>query len=483
MPPSNSLDSRSKLRQQMHPQTSPSPLEGPPDTLTVSQLNHMARQVLESHFDFVWIEGEISNLATPGSGHWYFSLKDENAQVRCAMFRNRNARVRFRPENGQHLRLRARVSLYEGRGEFQLIVEYMEDAGAGALQRAFDALKAKLQGEGLFDAERKRALPAYPGRIAIVSSRSGAALRDIITVFNRRFPGIYLGLFPVTVQGETAAKEMCDALASMSACGDFDAVIVTRGGGSAEDLWAFNDENLARAIAACPIPVVSAVGHEIDFTIADFVADQRAPTPSAAAELLSPDQRELAATLLALEHDLSRRFRRRLAMHASELKALRRQLRHPGDHLREQAQRLDELELRLQRSWQLGLTHRKHRLATARSRLGHASPGLALSRYRQSLAYVAGRAQVAAEQGLARARHGLALGSGRLNALSPLNTLERGFALVTDSSGDLITRPEAVKVGDRIITRFSHGTLASDVREINPEGSPTESGEQPDGKD
>ena len=472
MPSSNSLDSSLDSPDSTH-------LQAPPETLSVSQLNRQAKRVLESHFDYVWVEGELSNLATPGSGHWYFTLKDDNAQVRCAMFRNRNQRIRFRPENGQHLRLRARVSLYEGRGEFQLIVEHMEEAGAGALQRAFEVLKAKLAGEGLFDAERKRPLPAFPERVAIVSSRTGAALRDIITVFKRRFPGIYLGLFPVSVQGATAAPGMCEALADIARCGDFDAIIVTRGGGSAEDLWAFNDETLARAIAASAIPVVSAVGHEIDFTIADFVADRRAPTPSAAAELLSPDQRELAATMLALEHDLARRFRRHLRWYAERLAGLRRQLRHPGERLREQAQRLDELELRLRRGLEQRMDQRRRRLATAQAGLRHQSPAQALARYRQTMNYLGTRAAAALKQRLADSRHALALGSARLNSLSPLNTLERGYALVTDTAGRLVTQPSQVNVGDRITTRFSSGTLASEVLEIQP-GEQRRNGQNPD---
>ena len=465
MPPSNSFDSPAS-----------SALGEPPETFTVSQLNRLAKRVLESHFDFVWIEGELSNLATPGSGHWYFSLKDASAQVRCAMFRNRNQRVRFRPENGQQIRLRARVSLYEGRGEFQLIVEHMEEAGAGALQRAFEALKAKLAAEGLFDADRKRPLPAFPGRIAIVSSRTGAALRDVITVFRRRFPGIYLGLFPTSVQGATAAAEICQALEDVFAAGDFDAVLVTRGGGSAEDLWAFNDEQLARTIAASPIPVVSAVGHEIDFTIADFAADHRAPTPSAAAELLSPDQRELAGALLALEQDIARRIRRHLKHLGSELAGLGRQIRHPGERLREQAQRLDDLELRLDRAWQLGQTHRRHRLANRQLALQHQAPERALARYREQLHLLARRGSAALNQRIGSSRHALSLGSARLNSLSPLNTLDRGYALVAGQDGQLVTSPDAVSVGDRIRTRFSNGTIDSEVLavEVTPPGGKTE---------
>jgi exodeoxyribonuclease VII large subunit len=393
MPPANPVDTGNRS----------------PETLTVSQLNHLAKRLLESHFDYLWVEGELSNLATPASGHWYFTLKDDRAQVRCAMFKNRNQRLRTRPENGQLIRLRGRVSLYEGRGEFQLIVEHLEEAGAGDLQRAFEALKLKLQNEGLFEPERKRELPGYPSHIAIVSSRSGAAVRDIITVFGRRFPAIRLSLFPVPVQGEGAADQMIAALDKIYAMEAHDAIILARGGGSAEDLWAFNDENLARKIAESPAPLVSAVGHEIDFTIADFVADRRAPTPSAAAEMLSPDQREVADRLLALELNLARQFRRQLQYVAAVLAGLRARLRHPGERLREQAQRLDDLELRLRRGLAVGMRHNRHDLAVLASRLQGASPRMQLQQIRMSLRHASERALQALRQHLARQRHALAL--------------------------------------------------------------------------
>ena len=291
-------------------------------------------------------------------------------------------------------------------------------------------------------------------------------------MFGRRFPAIYLGLFPVSVQGANAASEICAALADVAECGDFDAVIVARGGGSAEDLQAFNDEALARAIAACPVPVVSAVGHETDFTIADFVSDRRAPTPSAAAELLSPDQRELAGTMLALEHELARRLRRQLQWYGTRLTGLRRQLRHPGDRLREQAQRLDDLEWRLRRSFKQQLRERQHRLAGARTQLRHCSPAVALGRHRQALGYLGGRASAALKQRLAHGRHALALSSARLNSLSPLNTLERGYTLVTDAAGRLVTEPTAVSIGERVTTRFSRGSFVSEVLEIGEQDGP-----------
>lgn len=441
------------------------------ETLTVSQLNRLAKRLLESHFDYVWIEGEISNLATPASGHWYFTLKDDRAQVRCAMFRNRNQLLRTRPENGQMLRLRARVSLYEGRGEFQLIVEHLEDAGAGALQKAFEALKLKLQNEGLFAAERKRDLPAFPGRVAIVSSRSGAALRDLVTVFGRRFPAIELDLFPVPVQGQDAPEKIVAALDCIYGIEGYDAVVLARGGGSAEDLWAFNDEALARKIAESPVPLVSAVGHEIDFTIADFVADRRAPTPSAAAEMLSPDQRELAARLLGLENNLARQFRRLLKYLEARLAGLRGQLRHPGEKLREQAQRLDDLELRMRRALAAGLRHRGHDVAVAASGLQAVSPAARLQQLRLSLAHLSTRSRRALNQQLARQRHVLELLSARLDSLGPVRTLERGYAIVQDSEGNLVKSASQLSAGDVIRTRLGQGSISSEVLETREEDS------------
>ncbi len=435
------------------------------ETLTVSQLNRMAKRLLESHFDYLWIEGELSNLATPASGHWYFTLKDDKAQVRCAMFRNANQRLRMRPQNGQLVRVRARVSLYEGRGEFQLIVEFLEEAGAGALQRAFEALKLKLQNEGLFAPERKRPLPPFPGRVAIVSSRSGAAVRDVITVFGRRFPAIELSLFPVPVQGAEAAPAMCEALETIYESPNFDAIVLTRGGGSAEDLWAFNDETLARKIADSPIPLVCAVGHEIDFTIAEFVADRRAPTPSAAAEMLSPDQRDVAGQLLGVEQALSRQFRRHLKFLATHVSAVAARLRHPGDRLREQSQRLDDLDLRLRRAQRERLQRQRHDIAVFAHRLQALSPAARIDKMKLSLSGLAGRAGRAVRQGLGTSRDALALQTARLNSLSPERTLERGYAIVLDAEGRLVQAATQVAKGDVITTRLGQGELTSEVLE------------------
>lgn len=290
----------------------PNPLSTERDILSVSQLNRASKDLLETYLPLLWVEGEVSNLAQPSSGHWYFTLKDARAQVRCAMFKNRNQLVRFCPEGGQKILVRARVSLYEGRGEYQLLIEHMEPTGFGDLQRQFELLKHKLQNEGLFAQEHKRALPAWPKRLGIVTSPTGAALQDILQVLQRRFPALPVLLLPVAVQGTGAAGQIAAAIRRANAEKLCDVLIVGRGGGSLEDLWAFNEEIVARAIYASDIPVVSAVGHEVDFTIADFTADMRAPTPSAAAELISPNQLEVAQKLDQLQRALLRHMQQHL---------------------------------------------------------------------------------------------------------------------------------------------------------------------------
>lgn len=446
----------------------------PPAALTVSQLNRQARSLLESHFDFVWVEGEISNFAAPSSGHWYFSLKDGNAQVRCAMFRGRNQRLRFSPGNGDHVRLRCRVSLYEGRGEFQLIVEHMEQAGAGALQAAFERLKAKLLAEGLFEQERKKPLPESISHLGVITSPTGAAIHDILTVLKRRCPAIEVSILPVAVQGEGAAREIADAIERANrwqAEGkiDLDALIVGRGGGSLEDLWAFNEEVVARAIAASELPIVSAVGHEVDFSIADMAADHRAPTPSAAAEMLSPDQREQLQRLQKLEADLVRLIRRKLADAQTRLDHLRARLKHPGAQLREQSQRLDELEQRLILAQKNLLAKKRGELALLESRLQANSPLPRIKGLQSELNNLQQRMESAMQARLQDARNRLSHLAGMLDSLSPLGTLARGYAIVTDPEGKVITDADSVEVGSRLHTRLASGRLEVTVESTEPE--------------
>ncbi len=460
-----------RLRKHKFALSNPFHNDTPPVTLTVSQLNRQVKNLLESHFDFVWVEGEVSNFVCPSSGHWYFSLKDGSAQVRCAMFRGRNQRVRFTPGNGDHVRLRCRVSLYEGRGEFQLIVEHMEHAGAGALQAAFEKLKAKLLAEGLFDPARKKPLPESVSHLGVITSPTGAAIHDILTVLKRRCPAIEVSILPVAVQGEGAAAEIAAAIERANRLHtegevELDVLIVGRGGGSLEDLWAINQEIVARAIAASALPVVSAVGHEIDFTIADMAADHRAPTPSAAAELLSPDQREQMARLQKLESDLVRLIRRKLSDARTRLDHLRARLKHPGAQLREQSQRLDDLEQRLVLAQANLLARKRSQLALLESRLQANSPLPRIRQMQRELDGLQQRLEAAMRAKLHDAGSRLAHLAQMLDSLSPLATLQRGYAIVTDPDGKVVTRATDVSVGDTLQARLASGRLQVTVDEI-----------------
>lgn len=439
--------------------------------LSISQLNRQAKQLLESQFGSTWVVGELSNLAQPSSGHWYFTLKDDRAQVRCAMFRNSNARLRFRPQPGQLLLVRARLSLYEARGDYQLIVEHMEPAGAGALAAAFEALKAKLQAEGLFDTALKRPLPTMPRHIAVITSPTGAAIRDILTVLARRFPLIPVTLLPVPVQGEGAATAIAEAIAlanRLAKAGDydFDVILTGRGGGSLEDLWAFNEEPVARAIAASELPVVSAVGHEVDFTIADFVADARAPTPSAAAEMLSPDQREWTEMLTGYELLLGRQLLATVNHSKQQLQWLRSRLRHPGSLLRDHMQRLDELELRLARGWRQQHRHRSQTLALSASAVLRYNPMGIIQQLRTRLAALDQRLQRAHRQRLDKHRQRLQALAQLLDTVSPLATLQRGYSISRDSRGNILRRSTDTRVGEVVVTRLAQGAITSRVEAL-----------------
>ncbi len=439
--------------------TPPNPADR--DVYTPSRLNLEARTLLEGHFPLLWIEGELSNLARPASGHLYFSLKDARAQVRCAMFRNRNRTLRFRPADGQQVLLRARVGLYEGRGEFQLIVESMEEAGHGALQRAYDELRARLEAEGLFAEALKRPLPAIPRQLGVITSASGAALRDILHVLARRFPALPVVVYPATVQGDEAPAALRAALATAVRRAECDVLLLARGGGSLEDLWAFNDEALARAIRACPVPVVTGIGHETDFTIADFVADLRAPTPSAAAEAASPDGaawlarvEELADRLVnTLDDDLERRAER-LAWLTGRLG-----LQHPAQRLRERMQRVDELDQRLRRSGAYVLRAAAHRLAVARAGLARHVPTVRLAALRDRVTAHDHRLRLAARQAVTRHRQRLATAARALDVVSPLATLDRGYAIVTTTDGAILRRASDTQPGAEIRARLADGRL------------------------
>ena len=437
------------------------------EVLTVSQLNQRARHLLEDVFPQVWVAGEISNLARPSSGHVYFTLKDAGAQVRCALFRASAARVRQALRDGLAVRVRGKLSLYEGRGDYQMILDAVEPAGDGALRLAFEALKDKLAAEGLFAAEGKRALPAHPRRIGIVSSPSGAVIRDIVSVFRRRAPQVELTLVPSAVQGREASAQLVRALQLADRQG-FDALILARGGGSLEDLWCFNEEAVARAVAACATPLVSAVGHETDVTIADFVADVRAPTPSAAAELLSPDSTDLQRRLDGLQRRLQLRMQHLLAARQWQLDGLRRRLRHPGERLRQQAQRLDELELRLRQAVQRQLGATRERLARLDTRLAARHPERLLDLLRQRLAHLAERLPRAMHAGLRERRQRLQSSAQTLQAVSPLATLARGYSILLDERGQALRNAAAAAPGQRLRARLHEGELALRVEDVRP---------------
>jgi exodeoxyribonuclease VII large subunit len=412
------------------------------DLYSVSRLNAEVRAVLEGSFPLVWVEGEITGLSQPRSGHWYFGLKDSFAQVRCAMFRNRNVLVRFRPADGQQVVVRARVSFFEARGEFQLVAEHVEPAGEGALRRAFEVLKAKLDEEGLFDPARKKALPAYPRRVGVVTSPTGAAIHDCLTVLRRRFPALAVVLYPVPVQGEGAGAEIAQMLRLADARGECDLLILTRGGGSPEDLAPFNDEALARTIAGLRTPLIAAIGHEIDFTIADFVADRRAPTPSAAAELASPDGAELGERVERIAVRLRGRVLRLTAATRTRLEHLTHRLErsHPAAILRQRAQRLDDLDLRQRQALARRLERHLERLARVGGRLRLLAPSTRLALARDRLTAAARRLGTTATTMLRTGRSRLAATAGKLDALSPLATLDRGYAIVQRSDDGRVVR-------------------------------------------
>lgn len=428
------------------------------EVLTVSQLNQRARHLLEDVFPQVWVEGEISNLARPASGHLYFTLKDSQAQVRCALFRQNALKVRQALRNGLAVKVRGKVSLFEGRGDYQMIADAVEPAGDGALRLAFEALKEKLAGEGLFATERKRLLPAHPQRVGIVTSPTGAVIRDIISVFRRRAPQVSLTLVPTAVQGREATAQIVRALALADAQG-FDALILARGGGSLEDLWCFNEEAVARAVAACKTPIVSAVGHETDVSISDFVADVRAPTPSAAAELLAPDSSGLRQRLEGLERRLLLRMRQLIAHQHLRLDGLTRRLRHPGERLRQQAQRLDDLEMRLQRALDRQVSQRRERLARLETRLAAQHPGRALGLLRQRLDALAARLPRAMRETLGTRRLELQSQVQTLHAFSPLATLGRGYSILLDERGQAIRSASQTQPGQRLKARLGEGEL------------------------
>lgn len=436
---------------------------------TPAELNREVRLHLEAGFPALWLQGEISNLARPGSGHVYFSLKDERAQIRCALFKSRAARLGFRPNDGELVLARGRISLYEPRGDYQLIVEHLEPAGEGELRRQFEALKKKLAAEGLFEESRKRTLPEYPERIAVITSPQGAAVRDFMDVLDRRWPLARIRVYPSSVQGDQAPAELRRALAAAIRDGFGELLVVTRGGGSLEDLWAFNDETLVRELAECPVPVVSAVGHEVDFTLVDFIADLRAPTPSAAAELIAPDRAQVARHIRTLGDRLRRGQRHTLQNLAQRLDYARRRLlpQNPILGLREQRARLAELAKRLVRQGRGVTREPRERLRDLRRRLYLRHPRQALGEHRGRLTELRGRLAREAERRLRRERDRLGAVARALNAVSPLAVLGRGYAVVMDETREnTLTRREQFDQGQSLAVQFAEFRVDSRVEQV-----------------
>ncbi|MEY3747183.1 MAG: Exodeoxyribonuclease 7 large subunit [Pseudomonadota bacterium] len=394
--------------------------------LSVSELNRMARDILERSFPLFWVSGEISNMTRAASGHWYFSLKDSSAQVRCVMFRGRNSYLDWVPKEGDKVEARATVTLYEARGDFQLTVEFLQRAGLGALFEAFEKLKQKLQAEGLFEESRKRPIPAFPRQIGIVTSADAAALHDVLTTLRRRMPGIPIIIYPTPVQGKGAAQLIAGAIETASRRAECDVLIVCRGGGSIEDLWQFNEEIVARAIAGCSMPVISGVGHETDFTIADFAADRRAPTPTAAAEMASPNREALLDTLLQQQQSLQRSMTYKLNRHAQQLDFLARRLLSPAQQI----------------------THKQEQLAQTGVRL-----------------------QNAMRQLLGRQQEKLLRLSLNLQHLNPHAVLKRGYALVQKKDGAVVQNSGQLDTGDLVDIRFAEGMAEAEVTKLSSSGA------------
>lgn len=428
---------------------------------TVTRLNSAVRMILEQDLGLVWLTGELSNLAMPSSGHWYFSLKDMSAQVRCAMFKGNNRRVAFRPQDGMQVLVQARVSLYEPRGDYQLIIESMQPAGDGVLALRFEELKRRLGAEGLFDESRKRPLPREPRAVGLITSATGAALHDMLTVLKRRAPDLPIFIYPTQVQGSAAISQIVAAIAKANQRAEVDVLIVGRGGGSLEDLWCFNEEAVARAIAHSAIPVVSAVGHEVDVTISDFAADLRAPTPSAAAELVAPDNQARIQRLAHLKQRLLQAMSRQQTTARHDFILLQKRLDHqdPKRRMEQQSQRLDELSTRLQQLLRQRLHQGERRLTNLELRLQGKSPErlLAAGKRRHQLAEERLYALIAKRQDLAS--HHLAMLTARLDGVSPLATLGRGYSITRTPRGEVISRADQVNSGDQLITTLAQGSL------------------------
>lgn len=437
---------------------------------SVSTLNNAARRQLESEFGSIWVIGEVSGLTRPASGHWYFTLKDEGAQLRSAMFRGNNRTVKFPIANGQQVLVRGRLSLYEPRGDYQLIAEHMEPAGDGLLKQQFEQLKMRLAGEGLFNQGYKKPLPEHIQRVGVITSPTGAAVHDILTVLKRRAPQLDVLIYPAMVQGEAAIAQLVNSIETADRRKEVDVIIIGRGGGSLEDLWCFNEEAVARAIFHCQTPIVSAVGHEVDVTIADFVADYRAATPSAAAELISPNMEEVKQQWQHWQHRLQHMMVKVLQSKQHDLTLLNQRLQHqhPQQVLQRNKQENSELLERLLRRWTT--FHQQHtwQLDALSQRVQQQNPQRTIASQQQTLEDLADRLRRASVHDVARKQQQLAALSARLDSISPLATLSRGYSITTDTNNHVLTNSEQVNVGDNLQTTLENGKIISQVQQVLP---------------
>lgn len=442
-----------------------------PTVYSVTQLNRSVKSLLEQNFFSIQVTGEISNLSRPSSGHLYFSLKDERAQVRCALFRNQAQRLNFTPENGLQIQASANVSLYEARGDYQLIVNQMQEAGDGALRRAYEQLKEKLEEQGLFASEHKKTLPLIPKAIGIITSPSGAAIQDILSVLLRRFPSIPVIIYPVMVQGNDAKYAINQAIITANERKECDVLILARGGGSIEDLWAFNEEIVAKAIFKSHLAIISGIGHETDTTIADYVADLRTATPTAAAEHCTPDARQWLGQFQAHEHHLSQLIQNKLQQGHRHLEWLTKNLnqQHPGKQLEAKSQRLDELESRLNSSLKNQLKHSEANLKAQHARLWQYNPLHNVQQLKNKYLNLNERLNIGINNKLHLYQQKFNHLSQTLNIVSPLATLHRGYSLSTDEQENLISTTGQLNVGQTIKTRLKSGSFSSQIQEINHE--------------
>lgn len=442
-----------------------------PVIYTVSRLNNVVRLLLEQEMGLVWLTAEISNLVQHSSGHWYFTLKDQQAQIKAAMFKGQNRRVSFRPQNGQQVLVQGQLSLYEARGDYQLIVEKMQPAGDGLLQMKLEALKTRLIAEGLFDPQRKRPLPSQPRQLGIITSPTGAAIHDMLTILARRDPALPVILYPSAVQGEGAVPVLLQALETAWRRNECDLLIIGRGGGSLEDLWCFNDERVVRAIAISPIPIVSAVGHETDVTLSDFAADLRAPTPSAAAELVSRDQQQQLHRLTQYQHRLQQAMQLQLQQQQLSWQQLYSRLntQNPRYQLQQKIQKQDELQYRLEHALQQTLSRAHYRWTVQQQRLQQQSPQNRIQNLQHQQTYLYQRLLTAVGNQLQDKNQALSRLSGQLQALSPLQVLARGYSVTTNTRGELIHNSQQVSSGDTLNIQLHQGTLKVRAEEIKPE--------------